>query len=67
MKRRGGRPPIADRAATKVIYVRVTETTARDLVDIARLNQKTRAEFIREAIEEAVADCTERRVFAART
>jgi 3-methyladenine DNA glycosylase AlkD len=61
--RRGGRPTLAGERATRLIRIRMTEQEARDLADIAKLNLKSRAAFMRDAINEAVADCRDRRVF----
>ena len=61
--RRAGRPPVSDEAATEIVSVRLTKASKHALGELARINQTTITAFIREAIEEAAADCTERRVF----
>lgn len=63
---RRGRPPLGDAPATKTIRVRVTDETARELARIARINRTNRAAFIREAIDEAVSDCSDQRLFRRR-
>lgn len=49
-----------------VIVVRVTRAQRRDLEQIARDNQSTISEFIREATDEAVSDYRDRLVFRKR-
>jgi uncharacterized protein (DUF1778 family) len=66
MKRRGGRPPIGEDRADVRVAIRVSRQSWAALRDVATLNQQTRTAFIRQAIEEAVADCTEQRVFPRR-
>lgn len=61
--KRMGRPPIGDAAATTLIRVRVTKDEAERLTQVARENGTNRSAFIRDAVDEAVADYSERRVF----
>jgi uncharacterized protein (DUF1778 family) len=66
LNRRVGRPRLSDEAATEIVSVRLTRATKRTLGELALINQTTITAFIREAIEEAAADCVERRVFQPR-
>lgn len=63
---RRGRRPIDDTAARRQIAVRLTDSQALQLKQVARQNGQTRAQFIRDAISEAVADCSDARVFRRR-
>lgn len=61
--KRGPRPIYGERASVS-IHIRLTPTQRADLELVARQNQYTDlAAFIRDAIDEAVADCRERGVF----
>lgn len=61
--RRRGRPARPD-ARRRPISVRLSDTEHRELERIARENQQTLTDFIREAVSEAVADCSDDVVFA---
>lgn len=60
------RRPDADVAATEVLVIRVSPATAAALKAIARVNLTSRAAFIRDAIDAAIAECGERRQFTSR-
>jgi len=63
MKRRGRPPLIPGNPATACLFVRVTKEVAADLQAVARDNQTTRADVIREAVSEYVSDYRERPIF----
>jgi uncharacterized protein (DUF1778 family) len=54
-----GRKPVAGVKATVRVWIKLTPDDAAALREIARLNQKTRAAFVRDAIQSAVAECGE--------
>lgn len=60
--RRGGRPRVAPR---KQIHIRLTAEERIGLERVARENRQSLTAFIREAVVEAVADCTDERVLQA--
>jgi hypothetical protein len=65
-KRPPGRPPIADVPSTARIEVRVTPAQRLEVRRVASENGTGIAGIIREAINEYVADYTERRPFVRR-
>lgn len=62
-KRPPGRPPIADVPATERIEVRVTPAQRLELRRVATENGTGMAGIIREAVNEYVADYTDRQPF----
>lgn len=56
LRNRRGRRPAFGSAATKVIYVRVTEAQHNDLRRVAQVNQTTITSAIRDAVDGYVAD-----------
>jgi predicted DNA-binding protein len=57
------RKPRSEAASMDVLVIRVTSEERRDLDQVARENGQTRADVIREAVNEYVADYRERGVF----
>lgn len=62
MKRRRGRPALAEPLQNK-IEVRVTREEKARLRELAAMNNQTVTEFVREAVREAAADCDDVPVF----
>lgn len=62
-KRRRGRPARPD-ARKRCVFLRVSDDEHAALTRIARDNQQTVTDFIREAVIEAAADCTDETVLA---
>jgi hypothetical protein len=65
-KRPPGRPPIADVASTARIELRVTPAQRLELRRVAGENRTGIAGLLREAVNEYVADYTDRRPFVRR-
>jgi hypothetical protein len=63
---RRGRKPRSDRPSRRRLQIRMTEEEWVALHAIATLNLSDLSEFARDAINEAVEDCGERRVFQRR-
>ena len=63
MSKRLGRPPLYDTAATTRIWVRVTPAQRLELQRVAHENGTGMSGVLREAMNEYVADYTERRPF----
>lgn len=61
---RRGRPPRADRRATKRVEFVVTEEERADLERVATETKQPVAAVIRQAVDEFVADYREKKVFS---
>lgn len=57
-----GRPRLDDARRGK-LRVKASDDEKRRLAEIARLNQQTVSDFVREAINEAAADCSDTPIF----
>jgi hypothetical protein len=60
--RRRGRPPL-DEPRSVVVKIRLTLTQRQRLCSIASLNGLNQTAFIRQAIDEAVSDCSDDPLF----
>jgi hypothetical protein len=58
-----GRRPRQDEASTEVVCLRLTASERQALETVARQNATTVAEFVRDAVNESVADCGARPIF----
>ncbi len=56
--------PRSDVVRTQWCHFRLTDDEKRELRNVALLNGKSMTEFVRDAVAEAVADCTETHVIA---
>jgi hypothetical protein len=58
-----GRKPRQDEASTEVVCLRLTAAERDALEKVVRQNSTTVAEFVRDAVNESVADCGARPIF----
>jgi len=63
MKKRIGRPRLPVTLSERVVIRLTAEQRAR-LDEIAALNHQSATAFVRQALDEATADCSDRRIFS---